>query len=209
MQILGEHMAPDSDPLLKHPPAPSCGQPNGGGYWLAASMPLAERQPHASEATYGVSLVHMTAGVTTHAVVYRSADEGPYWASLGDGCFTWDEQIHLDVEHPPLYDVRLVPAPVTNGGDIETRARQAGYVPLSDCSALQGLLSVLDGESAGFLGHDVEPATRLATALLIAEARGFVSHWSGHYPHLNETSMIACAELAHYRSLLEIVDRAT
>jgi fructose-1,6-bisphosphatase/inositol monophosphatase family enzyme len=65
------------------------------------------------------------------------------------------------------------------------------------------LFALLSGTSAGFIGDSTDSATRMAAALLIAEARGHVSHWSGTFPTLGQGSLLAAWVPLHDALLAE------
>jgi hypothetical protein len=176
--------------------------PGRGDGWLISV------EPEPADSSYTVALVHLLAGLPTEAALYSSLDGTPVWASLGGGTFGSEGRIRLDTDHAD-------PGPITISlRDSSASDGAADRVQADGCRVLLyredalSLLAMLGGRSAGFIGDSTNSCTRMAAALLIAEARGRVSDWSGMFPTPGESSLLAARDLRHHILLIEATSPA-
>jgi fructose-1,6-bisphosphatase/inositol monophosphatase family enzyme len=149
------------------------------------------------------------AGVTTMAVIFLPQDQSLYTAVLSKGAFLHQDRLHLSLSRPsPSNEVVLS---VSGDHDaLRGSLVEVGYRPRTGECDLRSLLAVAHGRVAGFIGDRIDPAVRLAAAMVISEARGQIGAWSGGYPEPGaDTSLVAASHPTHFRRLTRAVGGRT
>ncbi|MER7279813.1 hypothetical protein ABT369_35775 [Dactylosporangium sp. NPDC000244] len=155
---------------------------------------------------YTTCLAWTTAGVVTSAAVYVSTTGSVHSTTLGERSVPRHEVTGSDT--PQDASVLSVgwSVPAEDRLDaFEKALSESGYHTVPVGSQTLALLDVAEGRAACFVGRVADPATRLATSLLISEAHGQVSDWSGGYPGLDDDSVIAGSHFTHYQRLTRLL----
>ncbi|MFJ5309593.1 hypothetical protein [Streptomyces sp. NPDC088350] len=88
---------------------------------------------------------------------------------------------------------------------VEKALTESGCRMIPAGSEILALLDVAEGRAVGFLSSAADQHARLATALLISEAHGQVSGWSGRYPGPGDDLLVAGSHFTHYQRLARIL----
>lgn len=172
--------------------------------WLVGSAELTGENQG-----YAVSLAQLTAGVITHAIVYVSSTGMLYTAALSEGAFQGQRPVVLQFrKNLELREIGWSVPPGERLAEVEESLTAFGYQLRPAQTAVLGLLDVLEGRSAGFVGHNVDVATRLAASLLISEAHGQIGDWSGRYPGVHRHSVATGSNILHYRRIAQLLAKA-
>ncbi|MFC0430275.1 hypothetical protein [Kutzneria buriramensis] len=199
------------DSLVRSHPAGGPENPGSRTRWHLGSSTLTDDT--GAVLGYTVSLAWVTAGVVTNAVVYvsttgvvhstslstRSVPRHEEEAESGPAKSKWAQNVNWSAPADERLDA------------VKEALADSGYRMIPTGSEVLALLDVAEGRSAGFLGLVADPAARMAASLLISEAHGQVSDWSGRYPALGDDTLVAGSHFTHYHRfarLLAGADRA-
>ncbi|MFJ5309818.1 hypothetical protein [Streptomyces sp. NPDC088350] len=192
------------DFLMRVCPAGGPENPNSRNRWHLGSSELTDDS--GSVVGYTTSLAWTTAGVLTSAAVYVSTTGSVHSATLGARAVPRHEETGSDTPKDDSVQNVGWSVPAADRLDsVEKSLTESGYRIVPAGSEVLALLDVAEGRAAGFLGRVADPAARLATALLISEAHGQVSDWSGGYPDSGEDSVVAGSHFTHYQRLARIL----
>jgi len=185
-------------------PAGGPENPESRTRWYLGTSPLCDDP--GSEIGYTTSLAWTTAGVLTSAAVYVSTTGSVRSTSLGERSVPRHEVAGSDTpEDDSVLGVGWSVPDEDRLGALERAFAGSGYRVTPAGSEILALLDVADGRAAGFVGRVADPAARLATSLLISEAHGQVSDWSGGYPSLSDDSLLAGSHFTHYQRLARLL----
>lgn len=159
---------------------------------------------------YTVSLAQLTVGIVTNALIYVSTTRKLYTASLSEGALLDKQVVVLRFRtNARLREIGWSVPHHEQPVAVEKSLTALGYRLRPTQSDTLALLDVFEGRSAGFVGHAVDVATRLAASLLMSEAHGQVGDWSGRYPGTRQRSIATGSSPVHYRRIARLLANST
>lgn len=195
------------DFLMRACPSGGPGEPDSRTRWHLGSSVL--NDDAGTPLGYTLSLAWTAAGVVTNAAVYVSTTGSVHSTTLSARVVPRNEVAGSDVpQDASIRDVRWAVAAEDRLDQVQEAVEGAGYRVVPAGSEVLALLDVAEGRSAGFLGRVADPPTRLAGSLLIAEAHGQVSDWSGGFPEAGDDSLVAGSHFTHFQRLARLLAAA-